>query len=410
MHENESNILTATTAASMAAIASMGKSLSDTIPEKPEPNMCYGIDLNKYSGAVTEDDAKEYHEQIYSLTKIELIRGMKKLVSLEKNLYMIRGLLNMATSNEAMIRSFVDSVDGVVNHLKDDDTVQSAAPESDEPLDPEATAKQLDTYEQQLEAMVDMMHIRYEEIKSAGNTTVAEDITETLLKNKSTLENVENPNASMYIKYIDTVVDELQSHSIKRILNKVSVPKRTRVILTDFTRDVERSFKEILNCGFSPAWLSTMADFMWEEQAFACDDKTAMSRNEFATWAIVFMYHVSQIVNSEVKKHNYLSLVYKYYVLQMLEMQNTTKMDEDQRVDENDVENEASKLRQSMYREYRQLFDAYVAADEVAHGAIKNNLGKIKDVMLQIMNPPRHRRDEPKTDVETNLKPAPSAE
>lgn len=381
-------------ATSMAAVASMAENHQ---PVDVEPDMHYGIDLNKYSGAVTADDAKEYHDQIYSLTKIELIRGMKKLVALEKDLYMVRGLMGMASSNEVMIKSFVNSVDGVVNHLKDEETSEDDTPIDDEPLDYDATSKQLDTYEHQLDAMVDMMHVRYEELRSTGTTTVAEDITETLLKNKSTLESVDNPNSDMYIGYINTVIDELQSHSIKRILNKVSVPKRTRVILTDFLRDINKSFKEILSCGFSLSWLSTFADFMWDEQAFAClPDGDNMSRNEYATWAIIFMYHVSQIVNSELKKHNYLSLIYKYYVLQILELQNTTKMDEDKRFDENGEEVETSKIRSAVFKEYYTLFKGYADADVVAHDVIKKNLGNIKDVMVQIMNPPRHRRDEPK--------------
>lgn len=389
----------ATVAASMASVADLGHNKVEV-----EPHMCCGIDLNKYSGAVSEEDAQEYHDNIYALTKIELIRGMRKLVALEKDLYMIRGLMNMATSNEAMIKSFVGSVGNLVDHIKEDEDTDKKPEEQtepeDEPLDYEATSKQLDTYEHQLDAMLDIMHIRYEEIKTSGNTTIAEDITETLIKNKSTLENVDNLNANKYMEYIDVVIEELKGHSIKRILNKVTVPKRTSAILKDFTRDVERSFKEILNCGFSPSWIFTIADFMWEEQSFACDNKEVISKNGFASLSLIFMYHVSQIVNSEVKKHNYLSLIFKYYVLQILEIQNTTKMEEDQRFDENDEENEVSKIRSNMYKEYRQLFDAYAEAEKVSHGVIKNNAEKIKSVMSQIMNPPRHRRKEPEVEVE----------
>ena len=58
------------------------------------------------------------------------------------------------------------------------------------------------------------------------------------------------------------------------------------------------------------------------------------------------------------------------------------------------------KIRSNMYKEYRQLFDAYAEAEKVSHGVIKNNTEKIRSVMSQIMNPPRHRRKEPEVEVE----------
>ena len=396
MHENEfSTPVMGTSGAtiSMSTMADIAKS-NDA---EPETNIVCGIDLNKYSGCVTEENAQEYHDQIYDLTKIELIQGMKKLVALEKNLYMVRGLVNMADANTSTIKTFANSVDDIVNHLADSETQEETKP-VDEPLDDDDFNRdemlaQLDTYEHQLDAMLDMMHNRYDEIKATGNTSIAEDITETLLKNKSTLENVDNLNAEKYIGYINTVIEELQSHSISRMLPKVSVPKRTRNIITEFCKDIPRSFKEIMNCGFSPAWLSTFADFMWEEQAFSCEADNTMSRNDFAVWSLIFFYHISQIVNAEVKKHNYLSLVYKYYVLQILELENTTKMEEDQRFDENDEEIEASKLRSSVYKEYATVMRAYAEAD--VNKVMLKNQAKIKDTMLQIMNPPRHRREKP---------------
>ena len=373
-----------------------------------EPLMVCGIDLNKYDGKVSEEDVKTFSANAEKLTKLEIIRSMKSITATAKQIMFVRALAASAQSNTDMIQSFTDNMMKMVsNETNGDESEETAqtltdikstfeAPKDDEDIDFDKTYAELDVYEAQLDAAIEILHLRYEELKKNGNTSIADDIAETLLKNRSTLENTtENLNAELYIKCIDTVIDELQSHSIDRMYPKANVPKKTLGIIKEFFKDVDRSIKEISKCGLSITWVRNFADFMWDEQSFSCkNDETTFSKGTYATVALVFFYHITKIVNSELKKQNYLSLIYKYYILQILEIQATTRMNEDQRFDENDEEIEVSKMRSAVFADYHKLFMMYITADIDQKLMIKNS-AKLEAAIDRFIHPPRKGRTKP---------------
>ena len=369
-----------------------------------EPTIVEGIDITKYGDEVTKADVETFTENAKSLTRLEIIREMKRISYLIKNVVMVRGLAQSAKNNTDVVETFSNTMMSFISGETSNEEIPEAENNNQslteiktsiediktaDEFDYDKAEAELVKYESQLEVALEILHNRYTELKNQGNTTIADDIIETLLKNRSTLEQTESLNSEMYIEYIDNAIEELQSHSIARMFPKVEVPKKTLGIIKDFFKDIDRSIKEISRCGLSVTWIRNFADFMWEEQSFACkNDETTFSKGTYATVALIFFYHITKIVGSELKKQNYLSLVFKYYILQILEIQSTTHMNEDQRFDENDEEIEVSKMRSAVFADYHKLFMMYITADIDKKLMIKNS-AKLEAAVDRFIHPPR---------------------
>ena len=364
---------------------------------------------------------KEYKEYVNTLTKLELLKTMRMLAKDTEYAYVAKELTLAAITQGQGLAMYADSFKSIESKVYDDpdNTVKpdEIVQELNTKISKNTDSEELDGTEldqlydcvfdidqslRELNICTNVAHEKYEEIRVSGKTTIAEDITETLLKNRQTLEKSDsNPNAALYMKYIDSAIEELKTHSIDRMYPKMTNPKKIKKLVQEFYADPLLSLKIITSCGFMLDWIMNFTDFMITEQEFAVPEKSH-SKDEFVCATCVFFYHITKIVDAEVDKHNYLSLIFKYYILQVLEVESTPKPDEESRIDENGNESEESKFRSSLYKAYMPIFDKYLKNYDI----MKANKDKFAEA-VSIFTAPKKKPKNPrvlKSDLENEVK------
>lgn len=270
--------------------------------------------------SITDDTIISYNEKIQNLTRIETHGLIKKLQDEFKTCDALENYLKSSQATVENIQSMVDNL----NTCFEDSAFENNKISEDEYTDdeiPDFNKLKQELYEYRCCVDIAMMLVKKhsEELEAKGYTSIADDITETLLKNRDTLNMSEDINSGLYVKYIDRILDEIKTGytNADRMWPKLENKKRLLDIAKEFYKDRRKAEREIYSIGFRKSFVDDFISFlcMW-----------AGYREEFIEDAVwLYFYHITKIVKSELKKGNYLSLVYKCYVLQVLELYNTAK-------------------------------------------------------------------------------------
>lgn len=270
--------------------------------------------------SITDEEITRYNDKVQSFTKIELRGCLDRL----KNDYAMCDAVRVhLESAESSIGQIQESFNGLMKSISTDNIITDVTFNKDTPIDDIDTLKQeLNEYRSRVDIAIQLVEKRLKELnETKGYTSIADDITETLLKNRDTLNMSEDINSGLYVKYIDRILDEIKTGYIHadRMWPKLENKKRLLDIAKEFYKDRRKAEREIYSIGFRKSFVDDFISFlcMWQPQEFRdclADD---------TVW--LYFYHITKIVKSELKKGNYLSLVYKCYVLQVLELYNTAK-------------------------------------------------------------------------------------
>ena len=271
--------------------------------------------------SITDEEITRYNDKVQSFTKIELRGCLDRL----KNDYAMCDAVRVhLESAESSIGQIQESFNGLVKSISTDNIITDVTFNKDTPIDDIDTLKEeLSEYRSRVDIAIQLVEKRLKELnETKGYTSIADDITETLLKNRDTLNMSEDINSGLYVKYIDRILDEIKTGYIyaDRMWPKLENKKRLLDIAKEFYKDRRKAEREIYSIGFRKSFVDDFISFlcMWQPQEFRdclADD---------IVW--LYFYHITKIVKSELKKGNYLSLVYKCYILQVLELYNTAKV------------------------------------------------------------------------------------
>lgn len=357
---------------------------------------------------------KEFEEYVAQCTNIELFHEKKVINTLLTKISIIRTFVEASMINAEGItgisNSIVDTFNSVFNSdsLSDDENPNPVKDEYEEVFsaqsdDVETSMENLNNYEKFLEEASKIIEAKVEKLRVDYKFNLAEDIKATLLKNQETLAKSEDPNAPVYSKYIDEVVEELDTHSFKRMHAKVPADKRTTNLIKEFYKDEVRGLQEIMSMGFTVNFIKTFADFIIDENAYSLsigDDEhfdSRLTKDMAITLSIIMSYQIAKICDKEIKKHNYSSLIFKYYILQILEITETDGVTKDNRTGEDGSDTPASKHRHDLYCELLEILRNYLCADEKTQ-FMKNRVMSLKTALERFIPIP----DELEPPVENN--------
>ena len=268
--------------------------------------------------SITDEEITRYNDKVQSFTKIELRGCLDRL----KNDYAMCDAVRVhLESAESSIGQIQESFNGLVKSISTDNIITDVTFNKDTPIDDIDTLKEeLSEYRSRVDIAIQLVEKRLKELnETKGYTSIADDITETLLKNRDTLNMSEDINSGLYVKYIDRILDEIKTGYIyaDRMWPKLENKKRLLDIAKEFYKDRRKAEREIYSIGFRKSFVDDFISFLCMWMGY---------REEFIEDAVwLYFYHITKIVKSELKKGNYLSLVYKCYVLQVLELYNTAK-------------------------------------------------------------------------------------
>lgn len=358
---------------------------------------------------------KEFEDYVAQCTNIELFHEKKVINTLLTKISIIRTFVEASMINAEGItgisNSIVDTFNSVFNSdslNSDDENPNPVKDEYEEVFsaqtdDVETSMENLNNYEKFLEEASKIIEEKVEKLRVDYKFNLAEDIKATLLKNQETLAKSEDPNAPVYSKYIDEVVEELDTHSFKRMHSKVPADKRTTNLIKEFYKDEVRGLQEIMSMGFTVNFIKTFADFIIDENAYSLsigDDEhfdSRLTKDMAITLSIIMSYQIAKICDKEIKKHNYSSLIFKYYILQILEITETDGVTKDNRTGEDGSDTPASKHRHDLYCELLEILRNYLWADEKTQ-FMKNKVMSLKTALERFIPIP----DEVEPPVENN--------
>lgn len=306
--------------------------------------------------SITDDTIISYNEKIQNLTRIETHGLIKKLQDEFKTCDALENYLKSSQATVENIQSMVDNL----NTCFEDSAFENNKISEDEYTDdeiPDFNKLKQELYEYRCCVDIAMMLVKKhsEELEAKGYTSIADDITETLLKNRDTLNMSEDINSGLYVKYIDRILDEIKTGYIHadRMWPKLENKKRLLDIAKEFYKDRRKAEREIYSIGFRKSFVDDFISFlcMWQPQEFRdclADD---------TVW--LYFYHITKIVKSELKKGNYLSLVYKCYILQVLELYNTAKVANVKYDDKTELGTLVRHVKDTYFNITRQYFYGY---------------------------------------------------
>ena len=304
--------------------------------------------------SITDEEITRYNDKVQSFTKIEL-RGC--LGRLKNDYAMCDAVRVHLESAESSIGQIQESFNGLVKSISTDNIITDVTFNKDTPIDDIDTLKEeLSEYRSRVDIAIQLVEKRLKELnETKGYTSIADDITETLLKNRDTLNMSEDINSGLYVKYIDRILDEIKTGYIyaDRMWPKLENKKRLLDIAKEFYKDRRKAEREIYSIGFRKSFVDDFISFlcMWQPQEFRdclADD---------TVW--LYFYHITKIVKSELKKGNYLSLVYKCYILQVLELYNTAKVANVKYDDKTELGTLVRHVKDTYFNITRQYFYGY---------------------------------------------------
>lgn len=319
------------------------------VKESPMRTVC-GIEL-PVTDKMTDEEIEDFVKEIEPLTRIELLK-LKK----EFNDARIQGidLESMFKDAKLTYESFLE----IQESFSTPDVVQNTIDEikaelEEEDLDFDKIEEEITSFK--MRSLIGSMIVghRLKELAEISPPDLKADIIETLIKNKDTLNQSGNLNKELLTSYIDRVVNEIKETADgfldprDRMLNKLQNPKRVDEIIKFVRDNPERARIERHAEGLNDDIVAVFLGFMYTEQLYHADvdpnDDDSLTPVEKAIYELdpinfleemkagysllceTFAYHIAKIVKSEVKRQNYLSLIFKCYILQIVELETKCK-------------------------------------------------------------------------------------
>ena len=180
-------------------------------------------------------------------------------------------------------------------------------------FDQDKFKKELELSRNRLLMAADLIRAHIAHLKEVnGDTNMAEDIIDTLLKNRKTISEGSDLNKDTYCKAIDDAIIEITNiglskfdeKSLRRIVPKLQNEKRIRDLYKDMKDKNE--FQKLFNkVGFNTNFIASFIHFMDTEMKFythELDGSPLCDKPTLITASTLFFYHVARIVDAELHK------------------------------------------------------------------------------------------------------------
>lgn len=348
----------------------------EEVSENTEPTLeKLPYEINMRDGSTVSDETlNQIYNDIKDFNKLQTIRYFTRA---KNDIDMCKTALEFiqtAASTKEAVETFTASLDDAKANSalskKIDDLKETL--ENSKDFDSEALTTEVNEYVDQLEAAINIAKAHLKHLKEVnGDTCMAEDIIDTLLKNQQTLRESNNPNAPLFIKSIDEAIIEvsdigltgkMSEESLRRLKSKLEVPKRivelAKVAYTD-KRNCQRALRK---AGFETRYIEEFIKFMMAEKHYSeniLGEDSGISDDMIMHTSMLFFYHLAKIVEAEIPKRRYKTLVFKMYALRVLEIASAFPITNNAVRTENGVETEASAVRQSTYKIYLEILKKY---------------------------------------------------
>lgn len=359
---------------------------------------------------VPDDDVLRYKDSIKDYTIIELLHEIKKY---EKDLITAENYREFFETSKVTIdnlRETTKNLGTLANDMANVDT-ESLQEESGDPeeLNFEEVLAELEDFRDRTNVGIIILKDKFEEVKATGGMSLKDDVIKTLVKNISTVESTTDLNKDIFKSCMESVIAEFNAapngilDPYPRLSSKLSNPKRVKDMVYRVVKDTEKARKEFISVGFTDEMYDSFINFLKVEDAyfvythdgivdpneppcivildngdmfryisstFTCYYARVSSKMYVAVelFSLIFFYQISRIVRTESKKRNYLSLIYKCYILQALELatlhheafrSTPESMENRKNLEEGTEDYEISRMRQKLYESYLHIFWTY---------------------------------------------------
>lgn len=345
----------------------------------------YALDYDKYPSS-TKEDVEQCYNEIKDFNKLEALRYYTRIKSELDSCRMAEEFMATAMATKQTAMNLVNILDDTTKALTGDETESLKAQLQDiknDDFDQEKFKKELTESQHRLLMAADLVRAHIAHLKEVnGDTNMAEDIIDTLLKNRKVISDGTDLNKNTYCKAIDEAIVEISNvglatfneESLRRIVPKLQNEKRIRELFKDMND--KKEFAKVFNkVGFNMEFVASFIRFMKTEMSFyvneldgtaECDEPTLI------TVSSLFFYHVARIVEAELHKKRYRTLVFKLYALRPLEVDkaypvtefkdNDTGMVKIPRWTEDGQQTESSAFRQAVFHAYMKILLMYINA------------------------------------------------
>lgn len=348
-------------------------------------NIPYTLQYENYP-ACTKEEIEGCYNEIKELNKLESLRYYARVKAELDSCNMAEQFIETAVVTKETAMNLVNILDESTKDLMGDETesLKEQLESSDDDFDEKKFKTELAASKDRLNMAADLIRAHIAHLKEVnGDTTMAEDIIDTLLKNRKVISDGNDLNKHTYCKAIDEAIVEISNvglakfdeDSLRRILPKISNEKRIKELYKSM-KDAKEYQKEFRKVGFNMDFVASFCKFMKTEMDFyehelggvaMCDEPTLI------TVSALFFYHIAKIVDAELHKRRYRTLVFKLYVLRPLEIDkmypvkefkdNDTGMVPISRwEDDGCTQTEASLFRQKVFHVYEKVLQTYISA------------------------------------------------
>ena len=212
------------------------------------------------------------------------------------------------------------------------------------------------------------------------NHSLTDDVIEQLMHDHDTIEASSDINKVLKLKIIDKAIEGVESPSFDSIKTKTANEKGLMNLYKEFKKNPMKSMKLPIAIGFTPDMINAFRTFFSDEILLRLSHVSAYEEehtensplaniNYYAFMQLVdfFIYHMSRICDTEKKRNAYNSIIFKMYILRVVEVQTSIKFSDNdgERYIENEdgtfVEREAYAMRSDMYRSYASMLVTYYA-------------------------------------------------
>lgn len=342
----------------------------------------YVLQYDKYD-TCTKEDVEECYNEVKDFNKLEALRYYTRVKSEIDSCNMAEEFIATAVATKETAMNLVNILDESTKTILGDETesLKSQLDNADD-FDQDKFKKELELSRNRLLMAADLIRAHIAHLKEVnGDTNMAEDIIDTLLKNRKTISEGSDLNKDTYCKAIDDAIIEITNiglskfdeKSLRRIVPKLQNEKRIRDLYKDMKDKNE--FQKLFNkVGFNTNFIASFIHFMDTEMKFythELDGSPLCDKPTLITASTLFFYHVARIVDAELHKKRYRTLVFKLYALRPLEVDKAYPVSEfkdntmvtiPRWIEEGVTQTESSEFRQTVFHAYEKILAIYIKA------------------------------------------------
>lgn len=171
------------------------------------------------------------------------------------------------------------------------------------------------------------------------NHTLTDDVIEQLMHDHDTIEASTDLNKKMKLDTVNEVIDAVEAPSFDPIKNKTENVKGLMNTYKEYCKDPAKANNLIRSIGFNDAMVDSFISFFSYEVTARNTNAKAFDNIEFdqnlpirdvdhdalIRTAKFFLYHIARICDTLKKRNAYKSIIYKMYILRIIEIQTSTK-------------------------------------------------------------------------------------